>query len=252
MQVVIIEDEKFAAENLIRILGEIDPGIEILDVFTSVSDSVQRLPGLSPDLIFVDIQLSDGISFSIFETIRVTTPVIFTTAYDDYAIQAFKLNSIDYLLKPIKKNDLSAAINKFRTIRNSFLPDLGKILSVLGNGEKPDYKKRFLIHFGERMKKVTTDEIAFFYAMGKNVFLVTEQGNTWPVDTTLEKLENDTDPDAFFRINRKLLISYDSIVKITPYSRSRIMLELKPPPPKDTEAIVSIERVREFKDWMER
>lgn len=252
MKVVIIEDEKIAAGNLTRLLQETEPGIEILDVITSVKDSVSALPYLSPDLIFLDIQLSDGISFTIFESVNVNAPVIFTTAYDDYAIRAFKLNSIDYLLKPIKKSELVAAIHKYKSMRDAFLPDINKLLSLIPSNDKSGYKRRFLIQFGEKMKKVTAGEIAYFYAIGKNVFLVTEQGSTYPVDSTLEKLETETDPDAFFRINRKLLISYESIIKITPFSRSRIMLELRPALPKDIEAIVSIERVRDFRNWMER
>lgn len=251
VKTIIIEDEKLAAERLEELIHEIDSSIEISATLPSVEQSIKYLKQNKPDLIFLDIQLEDGLSFSIFEKNEVDVPIIFTTAYDQYAIKAFKLNSVDYLLKPIKKDELREALNKYKNIKTSYLMDFEEIVRSIQSKEI-GYKKRFLIQYGQKIKKVETEEIAYFYAMEKNVFLTTLSGNTFPIDFTLDKLQDVIDPEKYFRINRKMIVSFDSIKNMIPYSRSRIKIELNPPEPKDVEALVSVERSSYFKEWMDK
>jgi len=251
MKTIIIEDEKLAAGRLEELIHEIDSSIEISERLTSVEQSIQYLKQNKPDLIFLDIQLEDGLSFSIFDKVEIDVPIIFTTAYDQYAIKAFKLNSIDYLLKPIKKDELRESLNKYKNLKTSYLMDFEEIIKSIQSKEI-SYKKRFLIQYGQKIKKVETDEIAYFYAMDKNVFLTTLAGNTFPVDYTLDKLQEVIDPEKFFRINRRMFVGFNAIKNMIPYSRSRIKIELNPPEPKDVEALVSVERSSSFKKWMDK
>ena len=251
MKTIIIEDEKLAAERLEELIHEIDSSIEISAKLTSIEQSIKWLKKNKTDLIFLDIQLEDGLSFSIFEKVEVDVPIIFTTAYDQYAIKAFKLNSVDYLLKPIKKDELRESLNKYNNIKSSYLMDFEEIIKSIRNKEI-SYKKRFLIQYGQKIKKVETDEIAYFYAMEKNVFVTTSAGNTFPIDFTLDRLQEAIDPEKFFRINRKMIISFEAIKNMIPFSRSRIKIELTPPEPKDVEALVSVERSSDFKEWMDK
>ena len=250
MNAIIIEDEKLAATRLENMINEIDPAIIISAKLESIKDSVKWLSLNKCDLIFCDIQLSDGISFNIFERIEIDTPVIFTTAYDQYAIKAFKLNSIDYLLKPIKSKELADSIKKYKSIKSSSMIDYEEILNAIKNKEEV-YKKRFLIQYGSKIKKIETEQIAFFYAMEKSVFASTFEGNTYPIDYTLDKLEEIIDPKKFFRINRKILLHLDAIKEMIPYSRSRIMIKTIPSPPNEIEALVSVERAGDFKKWLD-
>lgn len=251
MKVVIIEDEKLAAGRLTGLIKEVDPEIEISEVLGSVRESVKWLSVNKPDLIFLDIQLSDGLSFSIFESIKTNIPIIFTTAYDQYAIKAFKLNSIDYLLKPVRKSELEASIRKFKEIRTSSSSNFKELLAAF-KGNEPAYKKRFLVNFGQKIKNIETNEAAYFYAIEKNVFLTTFDNHLYPVDFTLDKLCEVLDPEKFFRINRKIVINYDAIKNMVPYSRSRIRIDLNPPTPKDIDALVSVERASNFKEWLDK
>ncbi len=251
MNAIIIEDEKLSAERLEELLKEIDPSISILARLPSVEASVQWLTQNTPDLIFLDIQLSDGLSFSIFDSVEVRCPIIFTTAYDQYAIKAFKVNSIDYLLKPVNKNDLKESLKKLRTISAGYRTDIDELLQSMRE-KNPEYKKRFLIQFGESIRTVQTAEIAFFYAMEKNVFAATKEKKHYPIDLTLDKLETLLDPGRFFRINRKMIVSFDAIKHMVPYSRSRIKINLQPDAPNDIEPLVSVERSAAFKQWMDK
>ncbi len=250
MNVLIIEDEKLAAERLEELLIEVDPQLKVVDILRSVSASINWLKKNKADLIFLDIQLEDGLSFLIFEKINIDAPIIFTTAYDQYAIKAFKLNSIDYLLKPIKKNELAESLSKLKRIKSSYLMNFEDIIKSLRNKEN-NYKKRFLIQYGQKIKKLEVNKIAYFYAMEKSVFADTFSGNSYPVDYTLDKLQQIIDPEEFFRINRKMIINFDAIKSMIPYSRSRIMIELNPPN-KNIEALVSVERSASFKEWMDK
>lgn len=251
MKAIIIEDEKLAAERLEGLLKDIDPSIHVTAKLTSINDSVKWLSANKPELIFLDIQLSDGLSFSIFDQVTVTAPIIFTTAYDQYAIRAFKLNSVDYLLKPIKKKELSESLAKMSQLKSAALTDFEEILRSFG-GRGKEYKKRFLIQYGQKIKKVETKDIAYFYAMDKNVFIATFDKNTYFADLSLDKLQELLDPDKYFRINRKLLINCDAIRNMVPYSRSRIKIDLEPPAPKNIDALVSVERSQTFKEWMDK
>jgi DNA-binding LytR/AlgR family response regulator len=250
MNVIIIEDEAIAAEKLVNMLHEVDPSINILAKLVSIKESVNWLMQHHADLIFLDIQLSDGLSFSIFEQVSVNTPVIFTTAYDEYAIKAFKLNSIAYLLKPIRKSDLADSLKKFQNLKSTFSIDFDALQALI-QGKKPVFKTRFLIQIGEKIRKVETSEIAYFYVMEKGVFMRIYQGNSFPVDYSLDALVNTLDPAIFFRINRKYIVHMDSITNMVAYSRGRIKLELKPPARDAFDTIVSIDRSADFRKWLD-
>jgi DNA-binding LytR/AlgR family response regulator len=249
MNVLIIEDESLAADKLEHMLLEVDPSIRVLAKTGSIKESVKWLIDHTADLIFLDIQLSDGISFSIFEQVVVNTPVIFTTAYDQYAIKAFQLNSIAYLLKPIRKSDLAESLKKFQTLKSAFTIDFDALVTAI-QGREPDYKKRFLIQIGEKIRKIEVSEIAYFYVLEKGIYLKTFQGNSYPVEFTLDRLEATLNPEKFFRINRKYMVNMDSIANMVAYSRGRIKLELKPKADEEFEAIVSVDRSSDFKKWL--
>lgn len=249
MNVLIIEDEKLAADKLEHMLREIDPSINVLAKPGSIKESVKWLFNNSADLIFLDIQLSDGISFSIFEEISINTPVIFTTAYDQYAIKAFQVNSIAYLLKPIRKTDLEESLRKLRTVKSAYSIDFEMLLANL-QGREPDFRKRFLIQTGDKIRKIEVSEIAYFYVLEKGVYLRTFQGSSYTVEYALDKLETILDPGMFFRINRKYLVNMNSISNMVAYSRGRVKLELKPHADDELDTIVSIDRSADFRKWL--
>lgn len=251
MNVVIIEDEALAADRLEAMLKEVAPDVQVLARLGSIKDSVRWLMQHSADLIFLDIQLSDGLSFTIFEQVTITTPIIFTTAYDQYAIRAFKLNSVDYLLKPIRTSELQESIRKYKTLKSAYSIDFDELLNTL-HGNTPEYKKRFMIQYGERIRKVEISEVAYFYAMDKSVFLKTFEGQSYPLDYTLDRLEEFVDPVRFFRINRRYIVCIDAISSMTAWSRNRVKLELKPGAEDGGDTIVSIDRAADFKAWLDR
>lgn len=251
MNILIVEDEALAADRLEKILKEITPEITVLAKLGSIKESVKWLMLNSADLIFLDIQLSDGLSFSIFDQVSVQTPVIFTTAYDQYAIKAFQLNSVSYLLKPIRKNDLAESLQKYKSLKSAFSIDFDNLLSAI-QGNKPEYRKRFLIQIADKFRKVEVEDIAFFYASDRNVFLTTLDGHSYPMDISLDSLENVIDPALFFRINRKYIVSMKSIANMFAWSRSRIKLVLKPATDDEMDTIVSIDRTADFKKWMNK
>lgn len=251
MNILIVEDEALAADRLEKILKEITPDITVLAKLGSIKESVKWLMLNSADLIFLDIQLSDGLSFSIFDQVSVQTPVIFTTAYDQYAIKAFQLNSVSYLLKPIRKNELAESLQKYKSLKSAFSIDFDSLLSAI-QGNKPEYRKRFLIQIADKFRKVETEDIAYFYATDGIVFLKTFDGFSYPADTSLDNLESTIDPAQFYRINRKYFVSMKSISQMIAWSRSRIKLVLKPQADDDDETIVSIDRSTEFKKWLNK
>jgi DNA-binding LytR/AlgR family response regulator len=251
MNILIIEDESFAADKLERMLKDIDPSITILAKLGSIKESAKWLFQNTADLIFLDIQLSDGISFSIFEQVSINTPVIFTTAYDEYAIKAFQLNSISYLLKPIRKNDLAESLQKYRNLKSAFSIDFDLLLANF-HAKEPDFKKRFLIQIGEKIKKIEVSEIAYFFVLDKGVYMRTFQGNSYSIEYSLDKLESILNPSAFFRINRKYFVNMDSISNMVAYSRGRIKLDLKPIADVELDTVVSIDRSADFKKWLNR
>ena len=249
MKVLLVEDEKVAANRLEKMLLEIDPDIQVMAKTGTITESVKWLLNNQADLIFLDIQLADGVSFSIFDQVNVNTPVIFTTAYDQYAIKAFQLNSIAYLLKPIRKKELEDSLQKFKNIKSAFTIDFDSLLEGI-QGKKQDYKKRFLIQIGDKIKKIETSEIAWFNAVEKNVFLKTFQHKSMAIDYSLDALEKLLDPGQFFRINRKYFVNMDAIESMTAFSRGRVKIKLNPPADDEMETIVSVERAANFKKWL--
>lgn len=253
MKVLIIEDERLASEELKEMLADIDSSIEVMDTIETVSGAIEWLKSSKAkkiDVIFMDIHLADGNSFSIFEEVKVKIPIIFTTAYDQYAIKAFKLNSIDYLLKPIDKDDLADSIEKYEDTKSvNQNIDFSTLLDLVQKNET-SYQKRFIVTTGERIKSILTEDVAYFMSEGKYLYLTTKEGKQFIVDFTLAKLEKVLQPDRFFRINRKFIINFDAIDNMVNYSKSRVKIELNPPC--TTDAIVSVDRSGDFKNWLNR
>jgi len=253
MRVLIIEDEKPASEILVRLLQRYDANIHIEGIIESIQKSVEWLknPLNNVDLIFMDIHLSDGLSFEIFNKVQVNIPVIFTTAYNDYAIQAFKVNSIDYLLKPINYDDLFHSLEKLESLRQNLssasqrlkLEELNEALLSY----RKTFKERFMVKLGERIKSVTTNKIVLFYAEGRNAFILTEKGNRYIIDYKLEELEEMLNPAEFFRISRSFIVNINKIQEVLVHSNSRLKIKLDID--FDREIIVSREKVAAFKNW---
>ncbi|MDT8323621.1 MAG: LytTR family DNA-binding domain-containing protein [Bacteroidota bacterium] len=251
MHVCIVEDEAPAAERLQDLLREVNPDIVVDAVLPSVKEAAARLRRLQPDLLFFDIRLADGSSFEIFERVDVTAPVIFTTAYDEYAIDAFKVNSIDYLLKPIRVEDLRRALDKFASLQGLRASQVQALLRSLQTAA-PDYRRHFLIQVGQKLQQLAVDDIAYCYAMEKSVFCTTFDRHTHTLDFTLDALQRELDPARYFRINRKMIVSMRAIRAMHAWSRSRIRIDLDPPEPKGVEALVSVDRAADFRAWLDR
>jgi len=252
-KVLIIEDEQPAAKRLEKLLSEVAPDFLVIQRCDSIESSLNYLKSSdSPDLIMLDVQLGDGLSFEIFKQINIYCPVIFTTAFDEYAIKAFELNSIDYLLKPINKEKLAKSIEKLRKLsQQNFQPDWQTLSTLLLlDKEKCEYKQRFLVYVGEHLHSVQTSNIAYFYTNEKSTFMATKSGKNFSVDLSLDKLESMLSPCDFFRINRQFLISFSSIKKISLLSRSRIKLTLEPLP--TVETLISSARNHDFREWLDR
>jgi two-component system, LytTR family, response regulator len=249
---IIIEDETEAVEKLQRLLGQMDDQIIVMEILPSVHDAVKWLTSHTCDLIFLDIHLGDGNSFEIFKEIRIQTPIIFTTAYDEFALKAFEQNSVAYLLKPFSVADLQKALQKYKSLyhrpeSNPPSIDYQGLLRALKN-DKDKWKKNFLIQIGQKLKTISIEEVAYFYAHEKNTFIVTEKGRRYPIDETLGQLEGQTDPELFFRLNRKFLINRAAIRDVYYLSAARIKLELYPKP--EFETLVPIEKIGKFKRWL--
>lgn len=248
MKAIIVEDEKPARENLEKLLRELEPGIEIQAKLDSVSNTVAWLSGNQTDLIFLDIHLADDLSFKIFEQINVTTPVIFTTAYDRYAIRAFRVNSVDYLLKPIAQVDLQRSLEKFKSNQKSTQPfDIQQLLQSLNQPTKT-YQSRFIVARGEKVMSVTIDQIAYFEGEDRYVYLIKKDGTKYIVDYKLSDLETLLDPNHFYRLNRSFITHFSSIKNIFNVSKSRVKIELEPSAKR--EIMVSSENTQEFKAWL--
>ncbi len=250
MNIIIIEDEKPAARRLQRMLKEI--GFEVKTLLHSVEESLEWFCNNEhPDLIMLDIQLSDGLSFEIFETLEIKSSIIFTTAYDEYALKAFKLNSIDYLLKPIDEGDLKHAIHQFKEnnplAKKNQSFDIESIRELLTNPIE-NFKKRFTIKVGQHLKIVNSDEIECFYSENKATYIHTNKNRSYIIDPTLEQLENQLDTKKFYRVSRKFFINIDAIQDIISYSNSRLQIKLHHF--KEFEIIVSREKVKDFKFWL--
>jgi len=246
MRVWIIEDEEAAARRLEKLITGIEPNMEItrrMDSIIETLTAIQEEP--LPDLLFLDIQLADGLSFEIFNHTKIDKPIIFTTAYDQYAIQAFKVNAIDYLLKPIKKVELERSIQKFKNWANTETFNYGKLADIL---KKNKPSQRFLLKVGQRLRLVDTADAAYFFSEDKITFLVDWKGQRFALDQSLEKLEESLDPQQFFRVNRQFIIHLKSIGEMIAYSKSRVKVLLEPCT--KPEVVVSTERSPHFKRWL--
>lgn len=254
MKTLIIEDEYPAAERLTRLIQKTDDRMEVIDVLDSIEAARRWFARhKAPDLIFSDIQLSDGLSFVIFDEIDVKSPIIFTTSYDEYAIKAFKVKSIDYLLKPIKQTELAAAIQKYRELTGpTFMQEYGlkiqSLLDVLPITEKK-YKTRFLVRQHDQLLPVFQEDVAYFFTTNELVCLVCKDKQQYLVDYTLEELEKLLDPARFFRLNRQFITALPAVRKIHKYFNGKLKLDLQPDP--DQEVVISREKASIFKEWVE-
>ncbi len=253
MKILIIEDEQAVAKRLIKLLDEIAPDFEIMDEIESVEDTVKWMcENKKPDLIFMDIHLADGNSFEIFEKVQIDVPVIFTTAYDNYAIQAFKVNSVDYLLKPVNRDELKKAIEKFRNIAPEQTDDDANVdyarIAEIITGEKKPLQTRMLVRFGQKLKSIEIKDVACFYTENKTVYLHTFSNDRYPIDDRLDSLEEVLDPENFFRVNRGTIVNFEAIDEMESYSKSRVHMTLKKP--LDLDFVSSTEKSGAFKRWL--
>jgi len=250
MRTIIIEDEEYAARRLGNMINECDPTIQIVNIFASVKESVEWLRNnAQPNLIFLDIQLEDDLSFAIFEQVQVRSKIIFTTAFDEYAIKAFKLNSIDYLLKPINKEELCRAIDKFRTWTAESAPviDAAMLRGLLH--PQPVYRERFMVAVGDKLKPINVSDIAYFFSTAGITFVVMHSKLQYSLDFSLDNLKEMLNPRDFFRVNRQFFVGLKSIDKVVVYPKSRLKLVLNPPT--DADLFVSIDKAPEFKQWLD-
>jgi two-component system LytT family response regulator len=258
MNVVVIEDERLTAQRLISLVKKYDASIHVLAQISSVAEAISWFktnPITSVDLIFMDIHLEDGDSFQIVSQLNLTTPIIFTTAFDGYMIKAFKVNSIDYLLKPLNYEELAAALNKFRALRSnnelqsgSMQVDIKTLMEQLSQQNNPQFKDRFMITVGTKIRSIKTESIAYFYLEEKTVLVVTNDGTTLPIDYSLDKLMQIIDPKQFFRISRQFIVSLNSIQMVHTISAGKLKLDLSPKTKQ--EVAVSGDRVSDFKEWL--
>ncbi len=253
MNILIVEDEPQAADRLATLVQSERPSWIIQAKLDSVRRAVHWLKEHPmPELIFLDIQLADGLSFEIFEQTNVTAPIIFTTAYNEYALKAFKVNSIDYLLKPVDPDELKAALKKFDTLSGGVVPQ-AKIMESITYAMQmltKKYKERFVLKVGEHLKSIEVKDILFFYSLEKTTFAQSVDGRKHILDFTLDQLEGLLNPDRYFRINRKYIVSADAINDMVSYTNSRLKLAMKHSD--DADVVVARERVQEFKDWLDR
>jgi two-component system, LytTR family, response regulator LytT len=250
MKILIVEDEELAVKKLQKTLAAVDSTAEVVGTADSIKSTVEWLQeNKQPDLILMDIELADGQSFQIFNLAEVKSPVIFTTSYDEFALKAFKVNSVDYLLKPIQKDELETALNKFKKLKSNTDVNINSLVKELQQKLQPkEYRKRFLVKHGQKLVSVETGEIAYFYSDGRLNFFKATDNKKFVVDYTMDELEDMLDPKAYFRISRSFYVSVNSIAKIDDYFGNRLILGLKPEV--DKEALVSREKVTDFKKWM--
>ncbi|MFD2934695.1 LytR/AlgR family response regulator transcription factor [Spirosoma flavum] len=252
MNVVIIEDEARTARQLERMLKKYDSALTVVAQLPSVKEAVAWFSQKPmPDLAFMDIHLEDGLAFSIFEQMRLTLPVIFTTAYEEYMIKAFKVNSIDYLLKPVDYDELVKALEKFKTIRlQPGLPDLNSLLALIQKPRESEFKERFMVSLGTKIRSVEVGDIAYFFSEEKATFMVAKEGLSLPVEYSLDQVGGMLNPAQFFRVNRQFLVARPAIQTIHAYSAGKLKLDLLPS--SRHEVFVSLSRITEFKDWLGR
>jgi len=252
---LILEDELLSAEHLENLISQIDSNIKIKGVISSVEEAVHWFKNNPvPDLLFVDIQLADGTGFEIFNQIEISCPVIFTTAYEEYAIRAFKVNSLDYLLKPVAPNDLKFALNKFKTLQinqensnnQSLKNNINKVIEILTS----KYKSRFITYIGPRIKTIDVENITMFFSLEKSTYILDKKGSVCNINYSLEEIEKQINPDLFFRINRKYIVNIEAVEDIITYSASRLKLKISGS--EDSDILVSRSRLKDFKVWLEK
>jgi len=254
MKILIVEDEELAVKKLQKTLLSIDRMVEVVGVTDSIKSTVDFLKqNTPPDLILMDIELADGQSFEVFNMVTVKNPVIFITSYDEYALKAFKVNSVDYLLKPVQKDELEAALNKYKELNaadnNKGSSDINNLIKELQSKLQPkEYRKRFLVKQAQKLVSIEVDDIAYFYSDGRLNFFKTRDNRKFVVDYTMDELSDMLDPEKYFRISRSFYVSVDSIDQIHDYFGNRLLLNLTPAV--DKEALVSREKVMDFKKWM--
>ena len=252
MKVLIIEDEKIVSDLLVRFLIKIDKNIEVLDVLRSIESAINWLNANNePDLIFLDVKLPDGNSFQIFDNVIIDAPIIFTTGHDEYALQAFKLNSIDYLMKPITPVELKQSIDKYKRLNQKKSND-SNIDNLIEKLNKPIYKVRYLVKTGKTYNTININEVSFFCVENKLTFLYTNQNTRFVIDNTLDEIAKSLNPDCFFRINRQFLINFSSINSIENYFNNRLKLNLKTTPREHDKVLVSSKKASDFKTWLNR
>jgi two-component system response regulator LytT len=250
MKILIIEDEELAVKKLQKTLANVDDTAEVVGIADSIKSSVEWLQANEqPDLILMDIELSDGQSFEIFNLTEVKSPVVFTTSYDEFALKAFKVNSVDYLLKPIQKEELQAALDKFKKLNSRADVSIDSLVKELQQKLQPkEYRKRFLVKHGQKLVSVEINDIAYFYSDGRLNFFKTNDNKKFVMDYTMDELEDMLDPTVYFRVSRSFYVSINAIDKIDDYFGNRLILSLQPQV--DKEALVSREKVTDFKKWM--
>jgi len=250
MRILILEDEEQALKRLEKIILEVVPDAILIGATSSVDETINWFKeNPMPDLIFMDIQLADGNSFQLFNKIKISCPVIFTTAYENYALEAFKVNSVDYLLKPIDKTDVKRAIDKLKLLQSprSFITDYAEILKTIQSPVKK-YKDRFIIKIGDTIKSLSIKDVAYFYTENKSNFVCTNEGKRYPIDFNLDQTEQMLNPKNFFRINRQFIIGHHAIEEMKAHTRSRIIVKLTPPCKLDT--VVALDRAQDFRTWL--
>ncbi len=250
LSILIIEDEKLAAEKLELLLKQTRRSIQVMAVCPSVESSIAWLSHNEPDLIFCDIHLSDGNAFHIFQQIDVKTPIVFTTAYDQYALKAFEQHSIDYLLKPLDLESLNRSLDKYQHWEQSARnPDLNRVIDLLIN-QQTSYKKRFLVRIGRSYDSIPVESIAFFHSADKQTFLTNFEGRAFPIDDSLTNLMSSLDPTGFYPVNRSFIVNLEAVQKIYRVSRKKVILKTAPPPPVDI--IIPEERFAGIRSWLDQ
>lgn len=251
IKTLIVEDEELLASNLEQTLAQLEPSVQVVAKLESVVSTVSWLKKNTVDLIFLDIQLSDGLSFDIFEQVNVETPVIFLTSYNHYAVRAFKLNSIDYLLKPLNTEELKNALNKYKkqALKSFDIQEFSRVIGALKD-KTAEYKKRFVVYIGDKIRYLDAENIAYFFIIEGESFMRGFDGNTYSCDYSLDKLQPEIDPAIFFRVNRQYIVNIKAIKQMFTVSKSTIKLELTPIA--DGDVFVSLSRSSEFKKWLDQ
>ncbi|ANQ51363.1 response regulator transcription factor [Flammeovirga sp. MY04] len=250
MNILIIEDETLTSDRLAGLIKEFDPELNIIGQVDSVESSIEWFESnKAPDLIFQDIELSDGNCFEIYDHVKVDVPIIFTTAYSEYALKSFQLNSIDYVLKPYDKKDIKRVLEKFLKYKNLFFTTEQEGLKKVASPSSQNYKSRFMISIGDQFKSIKTEEVSYIkYEEGLSFLHLFDSTSRFPVDKSISTLEDELDPSSFFRVNRKYIIHINSISKINTWFNSRLQIDIGA----DDEIIVSRDRVKAFKEWLDQ